>query len=73
LLWASAPCDALGQTVEYYHLDSAGTVRAVTDQAGALVRRHEYLPFGEEPISQASSDSRRFVGKERDAETGLDY
>jgi RHS repeat-associated protein len=67
------PALALGQDVEYYHLDPRGSVKAVTNHTGALVRRHHYLPFGEEPAAQAATDSRRFVGKERDAETGLDY
>jgi len=48
-------------------------VRAVTDEAGQLLERHEYLPFGEEWNPQPAGDSRKFTGKERDAETGLDY
>jgi RHS repeat-associated protein len=60
-------------TIEYYHTDAVGSVRAVTDQTGAVVRRHDYFPFGEEFAAQPGSDPRRFTGKERDAETGLDY
>ena len=60
-------------TVEYYHVDALGSVRAVTDQSGAVVRRHDYFPFGEEYLAQAGRDARRFTAKERDAETGLDY
>jgi RHS repeat-associated protein len=59
----------------------------VFDQSGALnnVRRHDYLPFGEElfaPVDgrtavqgYASGDGVRqhFTAKERDNETGLDY
>src|SRR5207249_3243282 len=69
---ASAP-PATAQTIEYYHLDALGSVRAITDQNGALVERHDYLPFGEEWNPQQSIDPRKFTGKERDAETGLDY
>jgi hypothetical protein len=29
----------------YYHLDAYGSVRAVTDEAGAVLRRHDYFPF----------------------------
>jgi RHS repeat-associated protein len=61
------------EVVEYYHTDALGSVRAVTDQSGAVVARHDYLPFGEEYLPQAGNDPRRFTGKERDAETGLDY
>jgi RHS repeat-associated protein len=59
--------------VEYYHLDAVGSVRAITDQNGPTVERHEYLPFGEEWSPQSGSQPLRFVGKERDGETGLDY
>ncbi len=68
-----APTSALAQTVEYYHLDALGSVRAVTNQAGAVIERHDYLPFGEEVNPPGTSNTRKFTGKERDAETGLDY
>ena len=69
------------QDVEYYHLDAIGNIRVVTDQNGTVVERHDYLPFGEECSTGAcasnpgltGSQPRRFTGKERDAETGLDY
>jgi RHS repeat-associated protein len=61
-------------TVEHYHLDALGSVRAVTDATGALLRRHEFLPFGEEWQPPAPpTDTRLFTGQERDAGTGLDY
>ena len=60
-------------TVEYYHLDAVGSVRAVTDATGAVVRRYDYRPFGEGDGVSAGADPLRFTGKERDAETGLDY
>jgi RHS repeat-associated protein len=64
------------QTVEYYHLDALGSVRAVTDASGAVLRRHDYKPFGEEvPISSqvALGDKKLFTGHEHDNETALDY
>jgi RHS repeat-associated protein len=67
------------ENVSYYHLDAVGSVRAVTNQAGAVVEQHDYLPFGEEWCGSApcppnaAGESVRFTGKERDAETGLDY
>jgi RHS repeat-associated protein len=64
---------ARAQTVEYYHLDALGSVRAITNQSAALVVRHDYLPFGEEWTPPASTDRRMFTGKERDSETGFDY
>ena len=70
-----APLSAAAQapTVEYYHVDALGSVRAVTNASGGVVRRHDYAPFGEDLATVLGVDQRRFVGKERDAETGLDY
>jgi RHS repeat-associated protein len=68
-LAAAQPPAAL---VEYYHLDALGSVRLVTDQSGQIVRRHDYLPFGEEWLPPATpSDPFRFTGKPRDG--ALDY
>jgi RHS repeat-associated protein len=84
LLAASAlslPALASAQVVEYYSLDAIGNVRVVTDQQGKVVERHDYLPFGEECTTgpcasnpgSGAGQSRKFTGKERDSETGLDY
>src|ERR1700752_267332 len=59
--------------VSYYPLDAVGNVMAVTNQAGTVIESHDYLPFGEEPNPAAGTQPKRFTGKERDAETGLDY
>jgi RHS repeat-associated protein len=69
------PVGAAGQTeqIEYYHVDAVGSVRAVTDVHGNVLRRHDYYPFGEEAAPTAAEDPLRFAGKERDVETGLDY
>lgn len=68
---ALPPPSALG--LSYYHIDALGSVRAVTTASGGVVRQHDYRPFGEEELPETGSDTRRFTGKERDAETGLDY
>ncbi len=66
--------------------DQLGSTRVVTDAGGSVVSRLDYLPFGEE-ISGTVRNARsgvvgystdggvkvKFTGKERDAETGLDY
>ena len=77
----ATPPPAHPDTVRYYHLDSLGSVRAVTNQSGAVVERHDYLPYGEEcttgPCASnpgaGAGQPRKFTGKERDTETGLDY
>lgn len=67
--------------------DHLGSPRIILDQTGSLanVRRHDYLPFGEELFAgsggrtaaqgYATGDGVRqqFTSKERDTETGLDY
>jgi RHS repeat-associated protein len=67
--------------VEYYHHDALGNVRVVTDETGQVLERHDYLPFGEEcttgacaanPVTEPGQP-RKFTGKERDRESGLDY
>jgi hypothetical protein len=58
----------------------------VFDKSGSLahVKRHDYLPFGEEPVSGQGVRStalgytgdairQKFTSKERDIETRLDY
>jgi RHS repeat-associated protein len=65
--------------------DQLGTPRMVFDKTGVLanVKRHDYLPFGEELFaggrtttmgySAADGVRQKFTQKERDSETGLDY
>ncbi len=76
-----------GGTIQWLVSDHLGTPRMVVDQTGSLanLKRHDYLPFGEElfapaggrsaPKGYASGDGVRqqFTSKERDVETGLDY
>ncbi|MCX6611624.1 MAG: hypothetical protein NTW74_12330, partial [Acidobacteria bacterium] len=67
---------------EFLTGDHLGSVRLVTDGAGAVKQRRDYGPFGEE-LETASRTAilgygtggqrHRFTGKERDLETGLDY
>ena len=64
-------------------MDQLGSVRMATDGAGDVLRRADYLPFGEEiPVGLGgrtlagygqAGPRQRFTGKERDAEMGLDY
>jgi RHS repeat-associated protein len=75
-LGAVGPRAVQAQTtvVEYYHLDALGSVRVVTDATGAVIRRHDYTPFGEEvTVTYPTPDRKLFTGQERDQQTGLDY
>ncbi|MGE0127317.1 MAG: RHS repeat domain-containing protein [Blastocatellales bacterium] len=67
--------------------DHLGSTRMEANKSGSLagIRRHDYLPFGEELVATtglqrsgvgyeppASNVKQKFTGSERDAETGLD-
>lgn len=74
----TSPC-----TMCYLTADHLGSTRVMTDGAtGAVVALHDYLPFGEEipdgmggrgVLYGMADPKQKFTGKERDAETGLDY
>lgn len=61
-----------------------GSTRLVSDASGAVVARHDYLPFGEElptlfgnrssvaGYSNTDDTRQKFTGKERDSESGFD-
>ena len=69
--------------------DHLGSTRMLTDASGTVQRRYDYLPFGEEiqqgingrvapyetgtQLTAPDTSDAKFTGKERDAETGLDY
>ena len=68
--------------------DHLGSTRMEADLSGSLatMRRHDYLPFGEELLATTgaqrsgigyelppSNVRQKFTGKERDTETGLDF
>jgi RHS repeat-associated protein len=71
--------------ISYLTQDHLGSTRVLTNSDGNVTSRRDYLPFGEEipaPLGgrdavvgySSNNDIRQlFTGKERDAETGLDY
>jgi RHS repeat-associated protein len=77
----------VGTGIAYMTRDTLGSVRIVTNGSGAVLARHDFLPFGEELPSTGTGGVRptgagyggtdgvrhRFTGKERDNENGLDY
>lgn len=52
------------------HLDSANVI---LDQAGNLVNREEFTPYGETSFGSFARKRYRFTGKERDEESSLSY
>jgi len=57
------------EQLEFYHSDSLGSTRAMTDELGAVTERQKSLPFGG---VLAGDEKYGFTGKELD-ESGLQY
>ena len=70
-LLASLSFTPTTSVLTYYHTDALGSVRAITDASGNPLVRHDYAAFGEGTPLQG--DPRRFLGQERDFESGLDH
>src|SRR5437879_4495339 len=65
--------DASGN-VTYYFADHLGTARVATNATGTIQDDSDFYPFGGEHVVVSSSgNAYKFTGKERDAETTLDY
>jgi len=71
---------------KYLSADALGSPRAITNNGGSVVSRHDYMPFGEEVyagiggrastqgyLSTGDGVRQQFTGYERDEESGLDY
>lgn len=83
---AFGPTETGAGEVKWLVADHLGTPRIIIDQTGsrANVKRHDYLPFGEELFAGSGGRTaalgytgdgvrQQFTSKERDVETGLDY
>jgi RHS repeat-associated protein len=56
----------------YYHLDHLDGINAVTDSAGTVVAKTDYLPFGDVRAGSSGSEKYSYTGKEKD-KTDLYY
>jgi len=72
LLGSSAAAQAAGETVRYIHTDALGSVVAVSDEAGNIIERREYEPFGAQ-LTPVLADGPGYTGHVQDAVTGLTY
>ena len=72
---AKAPGVVATSGTEYYHSDHLGSARLMTNASGGVVTGSEatYLPYGQEYNATPTPNHYKFTGKERDAESGLDY
>ncbi len=81
LLFVSVATDSIAhETVYYLHNDHLGTPQMMTDQAGRVVWKAEYEPFGKAVVDEDPDgdgmpveNNLRFPGQYYDAETGLHH
>jgi RHS repeat-associated protein len=58
----------------FYHTDQLGSIKAVTDQTGQVVRKTDYYAFGTQFDQEGGFDEDHgFTGKEYDSAIGLYY
>jgi RHS repeat-associated protein len=57
----------------YYHTDGLGSAVAASNDAGNLLWRKQYAPFGEQLNSTGEQEKLAYTGKEHDDVTGLTY
>ena len=63
-----------GSDAFFYHVDRLGSVRKLTDAAGAVVNSYDYDSFGNfESRTESVDNPFAFTGREFDAESGLYY
>ena len=60
------------QTIEYVHTDPLGSPVAITNQAGQVIERMQYEPYGAS-IRQSNSDRPGYTGHVMDSQSGLTY
>jgi RHS repeat-associated protein len=65
--------DETGPPVQYHLHDHLGSSGVVVGADGHLVNREEYTPYGETTFGSFARKRYRFMGKERDEESGLSY
>ena len=57
----------------FFHTDGLGSVVAASDEAGSLLWRKEYAPYGLQLDATAENEKLAYTGKEHDDVTGLTY
>src|SRR5262249_6687043 len=62
-----------GPRVQFHLADHLGSGAVVTDTDGGWMNREEFTPFGDTSFGGFSRKRYRFLGRERDEESGLSY
>ena len=61
------------RTTTYYHNDGLGSVVAASNEAGQVLWRKDYSPFGEQIDTTPDTERQSYTGKPHDDATGLTY
>src|SRR5262249_44666819 len=69
-LGPAAPGDG-GAAVQFHLADHLGSCAVVVNESGAVTNREEFTPYGEASFRSFSRKRYRFLGKDRDEESGL--
>ncbi|MGG6462357.1 RHS repeat domain-containing protein [Solilutibacter silvestris] len=72
LLFLLLPVKGQAQVVEYVHTDALGSPVAITNEAGQVIERTDYEPYGS-MIGKANNDRPGYTGHVMDSATGLTY
>lgn len=72
---AVAAMGAQAGTGTYYHNDLAGSPVVATNEAGEVIWRESYRPYGERTVKSAAASGNKvwFTSRHQDADTGLVY
>jgi RHS repeat-associated protein len=65
--------NSIAHRTHFFVGDHLGTAQMEFAQGGYPVWQGQFAPFGDELNSQTTANHYKFTGKERDAESGLDY
>lgn len=65
--------DDISDPVTYILDDHLGSSNARLNTSGGVIDREEYFPFGDSSLRTFSKKRYRYVGKEKDSESGLYY
>jgi RHS repeat-associated protein len=61
------------RTTTYFHTDGAGSVVAATNDAGAVLWRKDYAPFGAQLNAPPNAERTSYTGKQHDDQVALTY
>jgi RHS repeat-associated protein len=59
------------RTTTYFHTDALGSVVAATSEAGAVLWRKDYAPYGAQLPSSTGTEKISYTGKPHDAQLGI--